>query len=92
MKMNGEGRVLRDYLVFTVPQVTVFTGAVLGILLAIGIKLNVALGIFSMMYGSMLLILALIIRPHVSGLLLYRLVVAFSVSLIAEGFLVLEGG
>jgi hypothetical protein len=90
--MGEEGKVLRDYLIFTVPQVTVFAGAVLGILLAVGVKLNTALGIFSGLYGGMLLILALIIRPHVSGLRLYRLVIAFSVGLILVGVLVLMGG
>ncbi|WP_297071119.1 hypothetical protein [Thermococcus sp.] len=90
--MNGDGRVFRNYLIFTIPQVTVFVGAVLGILLAVGVNLNTALGIFSMLYGAMLMILTLIIRPHVSGLFLYKLVAALSVGLILIGVLVLIGG
>jgi preprotein translocase subunit SecY len=67
--MNEDTKVLRDYLLFTVPHVTVLAGALLGVLLLLGVKLNVALGIFTIFYGFMLLILALVIRGHFSKLL-----------------------
>ncbi|WP_370520075.1 hypothetical protein [Thermococcus sp. LS1] len=92
MSMNEDTKVLRDYLLFTVPHVTVLAGALLGVLLLLGVKLNVALGIFTIFYGFMLLILALVIREHFSKLLWYRLAVAFFVGLVLMGLLLLFYG
>ncbi|WP_237266281.1 hypothetical protein [Thermococcus cleftensis] len=93
MDMDEEARVLRDYLTFTVPHITVLAGAILGILMIIGVPVRTALGIFAIAYGLMLTVLGLIIRPHVSGNLLYRLTMAFFVGLVAVGaFLLLRGG
>nr|WP_297507907.1 hypothetical protein [Thermococcus sp.] len=75
----GEERTFMNYLAFTVPHVTVFAGAVFGILLLIGIDLRLSLGIFATLYGVMLTIIGLIVRPHFSSLLVYRLYMIFSV-------------
>ncbi|ASJ06318.1 hypothetical protein [Thermococcus pacificus] len=90
--MDEETKVLRDYLIFTVPHVTVLAGAVLGVLMIVGIPVNVALGIFAILYGLMLTILGLIIRPHVSGNTVYRLSMAFFVSLMIVGVIILFYG
>jgi len=90
--MDEELKVFRDYLMFTVPHVTVLAGALLGVLLILGVSLNLALGIFTVFYGMMLLILGLVIRPHVSGLLWYRIGMAFFVILILLGLLLIFYG
>ncbi|ASJ08297.1 hypothetical protein A3L11_03250 [Thermococcus siculi] len=90
--MDEETKVLRDYLMFTVPHVTVLAGAILGILMIIGVPVNVALGIFAIVYGLMLTVLGLVIRPHVSGILLYRLSMAFFVGLVVVGAVILLYG
>ena len=90
--MDEETRVLRDYLIFTVPHVTVLVGAILGVLMVIGVPVRMALGIFSVVYGLMLTILGLIIRPHVAGNMLYRVSMAFSVGLIVVGAAILLYG
>ncbi|WP_335755233.1 hypothetical protein [Thermococcus siculi] len=92
MVMDEETKVLRDYLMFTVPHVTVLAGAILGILMIIGVPVNVALGIFAIVYGLMLTVLGLVIRPHVSGILLYRLSMAFFVGLVVVGAVILLYG
>ncbi|NJE86083.1 hypothetical protein E3E23_09660 [Thermococcus sp. CX2] len=90
--MDENTRVLRDYIIFTVPHVTMLAGAVLGVLLLLGVRPNVALGIFTAFYGFMLLILALVIRPHFSKLTIYKVAVAFFVGLILMGALLLFYG
>lgn len=53
MVMDEDTKVLRDYLMFTVPpHVTVLAGALLGVLLIAGVSVNTALGIFTSFYGS----------------------------------------
>lgn len=68
-----ENRILLNYYLFTVPHITVLAGAVLGILLLLKIDIKKALGIFAVFYGSMLTILALMVRAHFSKLTLYKL-------------------
>ncbi|WP_297476520.1 hypothetical protein [Thermococcus sp.] len=87
--MDDDTKVLRDYLAFTVPHVTVLAGAILGVLLIARVPMNVALGVFALTYGLMLTILGLIIRQHVSHLWAYRLIMAFSIGLALVGALVL---
>ena len=73
MGMDEDTRVLRDYLIFTVPHVTVLAGAILGILLVAGVNPIVALAIFTLLYGVMLLAVWLVVMPHFSHLVLYKL-------------------
>ncbi len=92
MIMDENLRVLRDYLLFTVPHVTVLAGALLGVLLILGVEVNLALGIFTVFYGTMLLIIGLIIRPHVAGLVWYRVIMGFFVGLVLLGLFLLFYG
>ncbi|WP_297534497.1 hypothetical protein [Thermococcus sp.] len=87
--MEMERRVFRDYLLFTVPHVTVFAGMVFGILLLVGVKVNLALGIFALVYGLMLLIVGLTVYPHFSKLAYYRLFLLSSLLLFLVGVLLL---
>ncbi|ADT84651.1 hypothetical protein [Thermococcus barophilus] len=68
-----ENRVLLNYYLFTVPHITVLAGAVLGLLLLLKVDIKKALGIFAVFYGSMLTILAFMVRDHFSRLVLYKL-------------------
>ncbi|WP_324734872.1 hypothetical protein VFC49_06555 [Thermococcus sp. SY098] len=68
-----ENKVLLNYYLFTVPHITVLAGAVLGLLLLLKVDIKKALGIFAVFYGSMLTILALMVRGHFSRLTLYKL-------------------
>jgi uncharacterized membrane protein YphA (DoxX/SURF4 family) len=77
MTMDDE-RVFLNYLAFTVPHVTVFAGAVFGILVLLGVKTSLALGIFALLYGVMLLAVALVAREHFSEMRLYRAYVVFA--------------
>ena len=92
MDMDEETKVLRDYLLFTVPHVTVLAGAVLGILMIAGVPGRIALGIFAILYGLMLTILGMIIRPHVSDSTIYWVSMAFFVSLVIVGTVILFYG
>lgn len=92
MIMDEDTNVLRDYLIFTVPHVTVLAGAILGVMMILGFPINVALGLFAMAYGIMLTILGIIIRPHVSGSTLYRLMMVFFVGLVGMGMIILFYG
>jgi uncharacterized membrane protein YphA (DoxX/SURF4 family) len=80
-----ERRVFLNYIAFTLPHVTVFTGAVFGILVLLGIKTPLALGIFASLYGIMLFAIALVAREHFSGLTIYRLYLLFSIFLSITG-------
>ena len=92
MMAMDERRIFLNYLAFTVPHVTVFAGAVFGILVLLGIKTSLALGIFALLYGVMLLAIALVAREHFSGLLLYRVFLLSSFSLALFGVvLILKG-
>ncbi len=68
MVMDEDTKVLRDYLMFTVPpHVTVLAGALLGgVLLIAGVSVNTALGIFTSFYGFMLFVLGLVVAPLIS--------------------------
>ncbi|NJE62200.1 hypothetical protein E3E51_10695 [Thermococcus sp. 21S7] len=90
--MDEDLRVLRDYLAFTVPHVTVLAGALLGVLLILGVSVNTALGVFAIFYGFMLLILGLVIGPHFSRLLWYRLMMVAFAGLMVVGIVVLLYG
>ncbi|NJE11091.1 hypothetical protein E3E25_09175 [Thermococcus sp. MAR1] len=90
--MDEDLRVLRDYLAFTVPHVTVLAGALLGVLLILGISVNTALGIFAIFYGFMLFVLGLVIGSHFSRLLWYRLMMAAFAGLMVVGALILLYG
>jgi hypothetical protein len=92
MSMNEETKILRDYLMFTVPHVTVLAGAILGVLMVVGVPVKVALGVFSIAYGLMLTVLGLVIRPHVADNMLYRLAMGFSLGLIGVGAVILLYG
>ncbi|WP_457742813.1 hypothetical protein [Thermococcus sp.] len=84
-----ERKVFRDYLIFTVPHVTVFVGMLFGILLLIGINVNLALGIFTLIYGLMLLIIGLTVYHHFSKLASYRLFILSSFLLFLVGIFLL---
>nr|WP_297497568.1 hypothetical protein [Thermococcus sp.] len=74
-----EERTFLNYLAFTVPHVTVFAGAVFGILLLVRIDVRLSLGIFATLYGVMLTIIGVIVRPHFSRLSVYRIYMLFSI-------------
>ncbi|WP_456422953.1 hypothetical protein [Thermococcus sp.] len=84
-----DNRVFLNYLTFTVPHVTVFAGAIFGILVLMGINTHLALGIFATLYGLMLLAIAFVAREHFSGLSSYRLYFLFSLLLSITGVLLL---
>lgn len=88
MGMDDE-RVFLNYLIFTVPQITVFAGAIFGILILLGVEVSIALGAFALLYGIMLSVIALISREHFSGLTLYRLFLLFSLLLAVSGVVLL---
>ena len=89
MEMDDENRVFRDYLLFTVPHITVFAGALFGLMVLLGLDVKLSAGIFAFAYGMMLSLLGLIIRPHVSRLKLYWVFMAFSLFLLGAGILVM---
>lgn len=88
MEMDGDLRVFRDYLAFTVPHITMFAGAVFGILLLLGIDPPLAAGIFAILYGGMLTISGLVIRPHLSGVKAYSAYMIFATLLFAAGIII----
>ncbi|NJE76815.1 hypothetical protein [Thermococcus sp. ES12] len=90
--MDEDLRVLRDYLAFTVPHVTVLAGALLGVLLILGVSVNTALGIFAVFYGLMLFVLGLVIGTHLSRLIWYRLMMAAFAGLMVVGVFILLYG
>lgn len=71
--MDEKTRILRDYYMFTIPHVSVFVGAVLGVLFVLRIKTLLALGIFSVLYGVMLVIIHAIVYPQFRSNWIYRL-------------------
>ncbi len=89
MKMDDENRVFRDYLLFTVPHITVFAGALFGLMILLGLDVKLSAGIFAFAYGMMLSVLGLIIRPHVSRLKLYWGFMVSSILLLVAGILVI---
>ncbi|WP_237702085.1 hypothetical protein [Thermococcus sp. AM4] len=85
MRMDENTRILRDYYIFTIPQITVFVGAVLGLLFVLRIDVHLALGIFSLLYGIMLLAIHAVVFQHFRSNRIYRLGLLFSLVLIATG-------
>jgi len=84
-----EKRTFLNYLAFTVPHVTVFSGALFGVLLLVGLGTRLSLGVFAVVYGVMLTVVGLVVREHFSKLLPYRLYMFFSILMIILGFLLL---
>jgi hypothetical protein len=85
MVMADERKVLMDYYFFTVPQVSVFAGGILGILFILGIKTELALGIFALLYGLMLSILHIVVYNHFRSSWLYYAGLLGSIVLILSG-------
>ncbi len=81
----GDLKVLRNYYLMTVPQVSILAGAVLGALIAIGINVRLATGLFSIVYGSSLVIIHIVVREHFHHLKLYKLFLGFSVFFLTIG-------
>ncbi|WP_456395886.1 hypothetical protein [Thermococcus sp.] len=80
-------RILMRYYAFTIPHITVIAGALLGVLLIAGIDIKRALGIFSAVYGMLLIIIGLIARPHFSKLALYRISIMFFSGILIAGII-----
>jgi len=87
--MMDENRTLLNYYMFTIPHITVFAGAILGILLILHIDVRKALGIFATFYGILLIIIAALVRSQFSKLLLYRISVLFFAMFTLLGILLL---
>ncbi|WP_337998395.1 hypothetical protein [Thermococcus gammatolerans] len=85
MEMDENTRILRDYYFFTIPHITVFAGAVLGILFILRIDVRMALGIFAFLYGLMLLTIHAIVFRHFRSNMIYRLGLLFSLVLVMTG-------
>ncbi len=83
--MGDDEKVLRNYYMMTVPQVSVFSGAVFGILMALRVKTTLAAGIFALIYGISLVILHVIVREHLGHLRVYKLFFVLSVILAVSG-------
>ncbi|MCD6559132.1 hypothetical protein DRN43_00945 [Thermococci archaeon] len=83
-------KILLNYYMMTVPHVTVLSGAILGLLLLLRLDVKLALGLFSIFYGTSLTIIAMIVRPQFGKLGLYRISLLGFISLILMGlFLIL---
>ncbi|MBP1911594.1 hypothetical protein [Thermococcus stetteri] len=87
--MKEEDRVFLRYLMFTVPHATVLAGALLGVMLVLRVKPEVAAGVFSLFYGVLLSILAAIVRDHFSKSYLYKAFVGIGVLLLVGGIAIL---
>ncbi|MFA4647520.1 hypothetical protein P8X24_09770 [Pyrococcus kukulkanii] len=81
-------KTLLRYYAFTIPHVTIFAGAVFGILLLMRIDLKLAVGIFSALYGLMLTIVALVVREHFWNSRIYKLSLLAYVSLFLAGIFI----
>lgn len=92
MVMKGDTRVLRDYYLFTIPYVSVFVGAILGVLFILKVDLYLALGIFSLLYGLMFVIIHAVVFPHFRSNNIYRLGLLFSAVLVVIGLLLVYRG
>ncbi|AEH25545.1 hypothetical protein [Pyrococcus yayanosii] len=79
---------LLRYYALTVPHVTIFVGTLFGLLLIMGVDIRLAAGIFSLLYGLMLTIIALIVREHFGGLWLYKISLASFLLLTAFGAII----
>ncbi|WP_048147105.1 hypothetical protein [Pyrococcus abyssi] len=83
-------KVLVRYYALTVPHIMLFAGAVFGVLLVMGIDLKLAVGIFSALYGTLLLIINLVVREHFWEHHLYKLAFIASILLIISGLLIIK--
>ncbi|ASJ03634.1 hypothetical protein A3L09_10380 [Thermococcus profundus] len=83
--MDEKTRILRDYYTFTIPHISVFVGAVLGLLFVLRISITLALGVFSALYGLMLLIVHAIVYPQFRSNWIYRLGLFGSILLMLVG-------
>lgn len=72
-----ENKILLHYYMFTIPHITVFAGAILGILLILHVDVRKALGVFATFYGVLLIIIAAVVRNQFSKLPLYRISLLF---------------
>jgi len=84
-----ENKILLHYYMFTIPQITVFAGAILGILLILHVDVKKALGIFATFYGVLLIIIATLVRNQFSKLPLYRISLLFFTIFALLGILLL---
>ncbi|MCO6040268.1 hypothetical protein [Thermococcus alcaliphilus] len=84
-----ENKILLHYYMFTIPQITVFAGAILGILLILHVDVKKALGIFATFYGVLLIIIAALVRNQFSKLPLYRISLLFFTIFALLGILLL---
>lgn len=89
MAMDEEEKVFLRYLMFTVPHATVLAGALLGVLLVLKVRPEVAAGVFSIIYGVLLIILGSTVWSHFSKSYLYRIFVGIGAFLLAGGILIL---
>ena len=89
MVMKGDTEVLRNYYLFTIPQVSVFVGAVLGVLFILKLDIHLSLGIFSFLYGLMLVTIHAVVFQHFRSNIIYRLGLFFSTVLILLGLLLI---
>ncbi|WP_175059919.1 hypothetical protein [Thermococcus sp. 2319x1] len=84
-----ENKILLHYYMFTIPQITVFAGAILGILLILHLDVKKALGIFATFYGVLLIMIAALVRNQFSKLPLYRASLLFFTIFTLLGILLL---
>ncbi|BAD85983.1 hypothetical membrane protein, conserved [Thermococcus kodakarensis KOD1] len=87
--MDEEEKVFLRYLMFTVPHATVLAGALLGVLLVLKVRPEVAAGIFSLVYGTILMILAAVVKDHFSKSPLYKIFLSITLFLVGGGVLIL---
>lgn len=85
MGMDEKTRILRDYYAFTIPHISVFVGAVLGVLFVLKVSVPLALGVFSALYGLMLSIVHVIVYPQFRSNWIYRLGLSGSILLMLVG-------
>ncbi len=81
-----EEKILMNYYAFTIPHITILAGALLGILIILRVDIKRALGIFSMVYGSLLIIIGLTVRSQFSKLALYKVSIIFFLGILFAGF------
>jgi len=84
-----ERKVLLKYYAFTVPNVSILAGSILGVLFVLGVRAELALGLFALIYGIMLLIIHAIVYPQFRLELLYRLALLGSLLLTGVGVFLL---
>ncbi|NJE26169.1 hypothetical protein E3E22_05955 [Thermococcus sp. MV5] len=84
-----DNKILLNYYLFTIPQITVFAGAILGIMLILNVEIKIALGIFASFYGLLLTIIALLVKRQFSKLPLYRASLLFFVGFTVLGIFLL---